>query len=255
MQVASIRLIFAGLGLLPFAIMHLKKIAKKDLKFVLIVALMGNGIPAFLFSFAQTKIDSSLSGALNSLTPMFTLLVGLLLFKININLSKIIGVAIGLFGALILILSQNGFSNFSNFSYALLVVLASLCYAISVNTIKSKLGNYKAFVVSSTPLSFLLLPAILYLIIAEPISPSTFNASAWQSLAALAVLGLVGTAIALVIFNRLIQLSSAVFASSVTYLIPIIALFWGFMDGEKIEILQIVGLLIVLTGVYLTNKK
>ena len=101
-QLAALRMLFAGLILLPFAFKALKKIPKEKMGLVLLSGIIGNFIPAFLFCIAETKIDSALAGILNSLTPLFTILVGLFFFKIAANTQKIIGILVGFIGLCLL---------------------------------------------------------------------------------------------------------------------------------------------------------
>jgi len=253
-QAASLRIGFAALFLLPYSIKCIMKLKRKDLKPLLMAGFLGNLIPAFLFAKAQTQIDSALAGMLNSLTPVFTLIIGLLLFHTTIKRSQIIGIALGLLGALCLIVlgSGNAIGDINN--YAFLIVLATICYAININVVKTYLSHLRG--VQITALSFFFIgPLATFSFFASDFQQS-FQADGWLlSLSALAFLGVLGTAIAMLLMNTLIQYTSAVFASSVTYIIPIFAIGWGVLDGELITAWHLGCMGLILLGVYLINRK
>ena len=252
-QVAGIRLIVAGLSLLPFVFKYLKQVKARDIFPLTIVALLGNGVPYYLFAYAETGMGSALTGMLNSLVPMFTMLVALFVFKTKVGKLKIYGVIAGLIGALVLIAAGGNIEG--EFSYGLLVIVATICYGISVNTLKARLTHLSPLATAAIPLLITLVPAAIYIPIVEPIPFDNFDNQYVRSIGAIVTLGLVGTAIAMILFNRLIQLSSAIFASSVTYLIPIVALIWGIIDHEVINAWHFLGLSIILGAIYLINKK
>jgi len=253
-QVAGVRLIVAGAAMLPFLFRYLKKVTARDVFPLLVVAFLGNGIPYYLFAFAETKMGSAITGMLNSLVPMFTLIIAVLVFKTKVSKLKVYGVLIGLVGAFVLLMGA-GQDTSGDYLYGALVIVATICYGISVNTLKSRLSHFHPLATAAIPLAVTLLPAALYIPIAEPIDLGNLSQQGMYSLGAVVTLGLVGTALAMILFNRIIQLSSAVFASSVTYLIPIVALFWGVIAGENIHALHFAGLVIVLAAIYLINKK
>ena len=253
-QAVEIRICLAFLVLLPISIKQLKHFRRKDLKSLLIAGFIGSFFPAFLFTKAQTQIDSSLAGMLNSLSPVFTLLIGLIVHKTRFKWWQILGIVIGLSGALGLITSGD-FSSLQNINvYALFIVLATVFYAISINDIRANLSHLSG--VQITSLSFLFLgPVALIYLLTSDFEPVFQNANWEVHFAALATLGIIGTGIAMLIMNSLIRWSStAVFASSVTYIIPIFAIFWGFLDGENIELLHLCCMALILSGVYLINK-
>lgn len=254
-QVAALRIFIAFISLLPFFIKHLRKINKKLIPYFIIVGLFGNGIPAFLFTTAQTGISSSLSGMLNSLTPLFTIIIGAIFFNTKFNNSKIIGVLLGLAGAVGLIWA-GGISNFgNNLLYGLLVVAATICYAISVNTIKVYLQHIDAIIVTSMAFFFIGIPIGIYLFTTDFIAVTVNNPHSLSALGYIIVLSTIGTSLAVLVFNFLIKHTSAVFASSVTYLIPITAIFWGWIDGESLNILHLLFISIILFAIYMVNKK
>jgi drug/metabolite transporter (DMT)-like permease len=252
-QVAALRLFIAFLSLLPFIFRAFKKVAKKHWGPIIITAFLGNGIPAFLFTKAQTHLDSSFVGILNSLTPLFTLLLAIYFFKSRPTKTNILGIIIGLTGAFMLS-SSNLDGVFAINFYTILVVLATLFYAISVNVIRKYLADLDAISISA--LAFLFIgPASGIYVFSSDFMPFLNTDRGISALLYIAILAVIGTSLAVVIFNKLIKDSSAIFASSVTYLIPIVAIFWGVLDGENILFWHIFGAAIILCGVYLVNKK
>lgn len=253
-QAAAMRIFLASLVLLPLSIKQLKILRRKDLPSLLIAGFIGSFLPAFLFMKAETRIDSSLAGMFNSLTPVFTLVVGLLFHKTTFRPMQAAGLALGLAGATGLILAGEGFRLGPVNSYALYIVLATCFYAISINQIKSKLTHLNGIQVTS--LSFLFIgPVALVYLLTTNFAPVLANPGWPVHLGALAALGILGTALAMLLMNSLIRYSSAVAASSVTYVIPIFAILWGFLDNEKISALHLACMAIILAGVYLINLK
>ena len=264
-QLAAIRIAISGLVFLPFVFSHIKKIKKEDLKFALLAGLLGNFFPAFLFASAQTHVDSSIAGALNATTPLFTLIIGGIFTSMVLNKSKILGVVIGLIGALCIVLGkslqpllsgeQAVFQFEGDVKYSLLVILATVFYGSNINLIKTKLSHYKAIVISTLPLFFVSIPSSIILAMSDWSNLNTVaNSQIIRSVGAVVVLGLIGTSLGLYLFNRMIQLSGPVFSSSVTYFIPIVAVVLGFLDGERILWIQLGGMALILTGVYLLNR-
>ncbi|MFM1753489.1 MAG: hypothetical protein RLZZ236_428 [Bacteroidota bacterium] len=253
-QLGSLRILFAGVFLLIIGFKSISKISFQQWKFIAITAFFGTFIPAYLFAIAQTEIDSSVSSILNSLTPLNTLVLGSIAFGLQFKRNQIFGVIIGLLGSALLIL--NGAMNHpeQNYYYALLIIIASLCYATNVNLIKKHLSGMAPLSITTGNFLVLLLPATLILYFTDFLEVVTI-AQVQHSMLFIVVLGVIGTGIANIIFFKLIQLSSPVFATSVTYLIPIVAFFWGLLDNEMLTPIQFLGAFIVLIGVYLSAKK
>jgi len=252
-QVASLRMLSSGLVLLPFAVSAFKKIPSQKMGIVFLSGFIGNFIPAYLFCIAETNIDSSLAGILNSLTPLFTILVGLFLFKTPANFQKILGVIIGFVGLCLLFAAGKNIS-FQNLSFASLVLVATFFYGLNVNLVGKYLKNIRAIDIVSVAFAFLIIPSTLILYLTGYFSMPFHEIAFQKATIAGIVLGVVGTSIASILFYILIKRSSIVFASMVTYGIPIIAVAWGVYFGESISILQIGSLLIILAGVYIVNK-
>ncbi|BDB56006.1 DMT family transporter [Flavobacterium ammonificans] len=253
-QLGSLRIIFAGLFLILVGFKSLSKISFQQWKFIALTALFGTFIPAYLFAIAQTEIDSSVSSILNSLTPLNTLVIGSLAFGLHFRRNQIIGVIIGLIGSALLIL--NGAMNHpeQNYYYALLVIVASVCYATNVNLVKKHLSGMAPLSITTGNFLVMLFPATLILFFTDFLDVVSMP-QVQHSMLFIVILGVIGTGIANIIFFKLIQLSSPVFATSVTYLIPIVAFFWGLLDNEMLTPIQFLGAFIVLIGVYLSAKK
>ncbi len=252
-QVAAFRVLFAYLLLLPFSVRNFKKVTKQNIKSLLIVGFIGTMIPAWLFTTAQTQISSALAGMLNSLTPFFTLIIGLIIYKEKFSRLNIVGVGIGLIGALGLMGVQI-FQVFKGFNiYAVPVVIATLCYGINVNEIKTKLHHMSSFEITSLAF-FFIGPVSIVLLLFSDFSGFSIKDGDLVNLGFIFLLALFGTVFALLIFNVLIKYTTSVFASSVTYIIPIFAILWGILDNEIISIQQLLSITIILFGVYLVNK-
>ena len=256
MELAGLRILISSLFFLPFFIKNFKKIVWQNWKYYLIVGLLGSGFPALLFAFAQTKLNSSLTGILSSLTPLFTLITGILFFSKSINRNQVIGVIVGLSGALLLMALGNEQAQFDlqTLGFTTLVVLACLFYALSSNTVGSKLPNKSSFDISTSAFTFLL-PLGIAILCNEQVWIPLKQSNGLEGLAYVGVLSLGGTVAASVLFFHLVQIRDAVFASMVSYLIPIVALMWGFLDGEKISLIHAAGMTLILFGVFLTRKK
>jgi drug/metabolite transporter (DMT)-like permease len=252
-QAAAIRMVLASGVLIPLSIKNLKYLKRKDVPALLVAGFLGSFIPAFLFTMAQTRIQSSLAGMLNSLTPVFTLLAGILFFRTRTGWMQVLGLLLGLSGAVWLISLGEGVSLRNINPYALFIVLATMIYGINVNVVKTRLTHLNGAQITSLSFMFLLLPALIVLF-ATDFHPA-FENPAWPyHLLALATLGIVGTAMSMLLLNSLIRYTPAVFATSVSYIIPIFAIGWGLLDGEHITLLQIACMGIILLGVYLINR-
>ena len=252
--VAALRVTIASIFLLPFAFKYFASIEKKHWKYIIISGILGNGIPAFLFTLAQTKIPSSISGILNSLTPIFALIIGVLIFKRKTNYSNIAGVLIGLSGAIGLILSEGINLKNSNLSYSIFIIIATICYAFTVNIIKTYLKEVNSIAI--TALAFLSIGPItmIYLIFGTSFFQNLGHTVSFLPLFQISILAIVGTALSVILFNILIKKVSTLFATSVTYLIPAFAIIWGVIDGESITFIHIICLSITLLGIYFINK-
>jgi drug/metabolite transporter (DMT)-like permease len=253
-QVACIRLTLSTLAFLPFFIQRFDRIDWSKWKPLVVVALCGSAIPAFLFAFAQTRVSSSVAGILNSLTPLFTLILGIVIFGSSLIWAKVAGVLLGLAGAALLILLGNGGELRADTGYAFLIVLAALCYGTSVNTVGKYLKEMNSLTISATAFSMTGFIAAAYLFSTDFTHVLLHHKEGWEALGYLLILSIFGTVIATVFFFRLVQWTNPVFSSSVAYLMPIVALLWGLVDGEIISAFHFFGMALILAGVYLSRK-
>lgn len=255
-QIGAARIVFAALLTLSFAWPQLKEFRKEDIPAFLIVALLGNSIPYLLFPIAVEHVPSGVVGITNSMTPLFTLLVGLIAFGRALRWVRALGVAVGFVGALILI---NPFDDHSSvgqsWPYLLLAVLAAACYGVSINTIGDRLKHLSPRAITLFAMLGASVPSVG--ILAATNFPAQFTGSPemWSSLAAIAFLGLVGTSLSMVVFNRLIAMTTPLFAASTTYVIPIVALAWGLVFGEELLFNHYIGMVTILVGVWMVNRK
>jgi len=255
-EVGSLRIFVASLALMPIGFRAISKIPRNKLIYVFIVGFIGSFIPAVLFAIAQTRLESSITGVFNSFVPIFVLIIGTLFFGLKIKTPNVIGILIGFFGCIMIILGGASFSLDGINYYALFILAATIMYATNVHIIKNKVSNIKPL--DLTAVSFLLIAPIastLLLFGTDFLSKVEVKEGFLMGLGYISILAILGTALAMYLFNNLVKVSSPVFASSCTYFIPLIALFWGILDGEQLNIYQYAGIGIVLSGVYLANKK
>ncbi len=253
-QVAGLRISLSAIAFLPVFLWKLKEMDWSKWKDLATVGLAGSFIPAFLFATAQTKLSSSITGVLSTLTPLFTLVTGFLLFKMATSKSKILGVVLGLTGASILLLYDRSTEEVGNLMYGLLVVIAAFLYGYVNNLIKYKLQNISSVLISAASFVFVSIPAFILLFASGFISVLETHEHGWASFGYITILSLAGTVMATLFFFKLIRLTHPIFASMVSYVIPMIALMWGFLDGETIVLIQIAGMILILVGVYVSRK-
>ena len=253
-QVGTIRVSFACLVMLPIAIKHLRTIYKYNWKKILTLGIVANLMPAILFAVAETGLSSSLAGILNSLSPIFTIIIGTMFFKVQMNKKQILGLIVGFAGSIGLsFIGSSGELGSFNF-YALFVILATIFYGIAGNMVKEYFSKISSVALTSLAMFSIGPFGMAYLLTTDFTYKLQTLDGAWASLGYLFILGAVGTAFALVLFNKLIQITSAVFASTVTYLIPIAAVMWGLIDGEALFLMHFVGMALIILGVYIVNK-
>ncbi len=252
-QVASLRMLFAGLVLLPFAIKAFKKIPKDKMGVVIVSGFIGNFIPAYLFCIAETRIDSALAGILNSLTPLFTILVGIVFYKTQTTTIKFLGILIGFVGLTFLLLTGREM-HFENLSYASLVLLATMMYGVNVHTVGRNLKEIGSIQIASVAFSFLILPSAAVLFFTGFFDYNFKDPIVLHSVFMSAILGMVGTSMASILFYYLVKKAGILFGSLVTYGIPIVAVVWGLIYGESLEPMQVICLGVILLGVYIVNR-
>lgn len=251
-QVAAMRISISFICTLPLLLYHLKKVKRTEIPFYFLTGFFGSGLPAYCFTYAQTHLDSGIAGVLNSLTPVFTFLLGVWFFGMMYYGYKMLGLAIALTGAIILVSFDGESKGENQFMYALPVVFATLSYATSANIVKRYLQYAHPLVMSSAGFAFIGIPSFIYLL----------TTGFWQkseeeffilSTGSIIGLSLFGTVLASVVFYWLIQKTDSLFGSLVAYLIPIVAIILGVWDGEIITIKHIGGMALILAGIYVIN--
>lgn len=255
-EVGTMRMFLSFVLLLPLTFRHIGKVDKKHWKMIFLAGLTGNGLPAILFATAQTKINSSTAGVLNSLTPIFTLLIAYFFFHQQVGLKKTLGILLGLAGAIVLVLVRANGSFEVNYTYGLLVVAATACYGISVNLVKNYLHEVGSVAISSLAL-VIIGPLCGYYLFAHTdfLSKMSEGGPVLTSFYYILLLAALGTALSLILYNKLVKMTNAIYASMVTYLIPVVAMLWGLIDAEQIGLAQIIGILTIFAGIYLGTRK
>lgn len=252
-EVGAIRIVSAAVFLLPFAIQNLRSLERKHWLLLFSVGMFGSFLPAFLFAEAETHLPSSVAGILNALTPLFTMLIGAIFFMQKITVKTATGLLIGFAGTMVLMLA--GADGFGFNFYGLYVIIATIFYGANLNLIKFRIPDLTARTITSISLLIVGPIAVAYLVFFSDVPYKMQHAEgALMSLGAIVLLGCMGTAIALILFNQLVKITSPIFTSSVTYLIPIVAVLWGLMDNETLYAGHYIGLVLIVAGVYLANR-
>jgi drug/metabolite transporter (DMT)-like permease len=248
--------VLSALIIFAFGYKSLNGLKKPQWKWLALSGFLGSFFPSFLFAYAETEVDSTITSILNALVPLNTLILGFVLFKIKSNRFQVLGVFLGFIGAVLLILEGAALNPTHNYTYTGLIILATLMYAANVNIIKRHLNEVPPLAIAMANFVAIFIPAFGVLIFSGGLSHETLSSPAFlPALGCVFLLSLFGTALAKILFNTLIQISNPVFASSVTYLMPLVALFWGIIDAEIFNAFQGVAALIILSGIYLANKK
>ena len=253
-EVGALRIASASVFLMPVALPALRTLSRRHLKLLAFIGLFGSLGPAFLFAFAQTQLSSSVTGILNAVTPLNVLLLGAAFFGRSITRPELVGLGAGLVGTVILMLAGSSGSLDGINYYALLIIAATICYGFNTNIIKNYLGDLKPTVITAVSLLLAGPAAVFYLLSVPGFAEKAVSGAARWPLLAMVLLGVVGTALALIMFNKLVQIRTAVFASSVTYLVPMVAIAWGVLDGESLSGWHLVGMAAILGGVYVANR-
>ena len=254
-QIGAFRVGISGIILAYIGIPALRKMDKKTLFWVSLTGFFGNFLPMFLFPLAQTRVSSSMAGILDSLVPVFVLVFGFLLFGIKSKGLQVFGALVGFLGAAMLMHFSDARSEESNIGYALLVVLATACYAVAALIIKERLHHVRSMDLSGAVFAVWMVPSFFILIFSGFFTEFENTSQTWESLGYLSILTVMGTAIAMILYYKLIQNTTPVFASSVTYLLPLVAVIWGLLDGESFSIWYVLGGLLILWGIYLIREK
>ena len=254
-EVGALRVLISGIVLMPFAISKIKQFPRRHLKWLILVALSGSFVPMFLFPMAEMEISSSIAGIINSMMPIFVILVGSLVWKFSTTKRQLLGVLISFTGACILALGS-GESGEIKIYPILLLLLATLLYAISTTTVKSKLYDVPAILMSAYVFSFVLfLPSLTALVVSGFFSHFRFDEDNLTGLVFVAMLSIFGTGLAMMMNFKLLSISTPLFASTVTLLMPIVAIIWGILDDETLTVMQSIGALIILAGLIFLRSK
>ncbi len=253
-QVASLRIVFSGIVLLPIAMKHFKSIPINKLFIIFLSGLQGSLFPAFLFCIAETKVSSSLAGSLNALTPVFVIIMGAMFFASKVSFNKVLGIAVSFIGSVLLFFAQPSFNSNGNVFFVLLIVLATLLYGLNVNMVNKYLIGIPSLHIAAIALALNAIPALVVLYFTGYFHQNIFERSMLIATGYIFILGVFGTALASIFFYVLMKRSGMVFASMVTYAIPTVAVCWGIIYGETVGWKQVVCLLIILSGVYIANR-
>ncbi len=254
-QLGSLRIVLTSIILFSVGFKTISEIQRRHWKWIAISGFVSSFFPPFLFAIAQNHIDSAVASMLNSLTPLATVLVGILVFRITSTKRQIFGVFVGLIGSLMLILAGSNFNQDQDYTYSLLILLATIGYALNVNILKKYLTDISALAVTTGNFLFIFFPALIVLSMTGFFTAVFDSAQMQESVVYVIILSIFGTAIAKVLFNKMIQISSPVFASSVTYTMPLVAVLWGIIDGERFGIFQLLAAVVILIGVYLSHRR
>mgnify|MGYP001265457914 FL=1 len=254
-QVATLRIFIASIFLAVLGRKFYTNIPIKKLWPLFLTGVIGNGIPPFLFSKAQTYVDSGIVGILNVLTPLFTILIGILFYNLKVKIINYLGVALGIIGTFYLLLPQTEQLNDKTLYYCIIAILGTACYGWSANIIKAHLEELDAIQITTITFTFVGPWAGIYLLCGDFLEIMQSHPKAIASFSYIAILAIMGSALSVIAFNKLIKMTGPLFATSCTYLIPIVAIIWGISDKEIITIDHIIGFVIILSGVYLVNKR
>lgn len=254
-QVGALRVSMAGLVLMTFGLPALRRLDRKTIMWAAVGGFFGNFVPMYLFPMAEVEVSSSLAGILNSLVPIFTLLFAFILFKAKSTNIQILGAIIGFIGANVLMFFAGGSGEESSFWHAMLIVVATMSYALSGLIVKEKLNHVKSLELGGVVFTIWFFPSVIILLFSGFFQSFTGTAEQWEGLGYVSILAILGTAMAMILFYKLIQQTSAVFASTVTYLMPIVAVLWGLLDGENLDLWHLVGGFLILIGIYLIREK
>lgn len=253
-QLGSLRLSLAFLFLIPYAVSNIRKVPKDKWLYIILVGVISIMIPAFLFAIAQTKLTSSITSILNALTPLFTLTIGIVIFKFKMRFAQLLGLLLGFVGSISLsFINSEGEFGQMNF-FVLFIVVATICYGAGSNIVKARLSDVNSTVLASLSLLIIGPFTVVYLFSTDFIDKVVSTEGSLEALGYIAILGIVGTGLALALVNRLIQITTPVFTSTVTYLIPIVAVMWGLLDNEKLYLMHYAGMVLIIAGVYIVNK-
>lgn len=254
MQVGALRVIISSIVVLPIAWIKRNDINKKNVLPIFGVGLLGSGIPPFLYALALTEIGGALAGILNTLTPLFTFVIGVIIFGSVFHFQKLVGVIVGLLGALVILIIGSQLQSDGNPIFSIFAILSTVCYAFSINIIQKYLKQTSPITITAYSFVLIFLPALIIFLFTNPIQTFTTEPEIITAFSAVLVLAVLGTVIANLLFFKMTQQTNALFASTVTYTIPIVALFWGLFDNELLNYAHFIGMVLILIGVFITSR-
>ena len=254
-QLASLRMIFAASVIYIYSYNSIKKIPKKSWKWIVITAYLGTFFPVYLISYGQTEIESGLASIITTVTPINTLIIGIIFFSLTFSIKQLLGLFIGLVGAVLLLYEASETNLNSNIYFSFFIYLTTVGYAASVNLIKKYLTNIPPEAVTAGIFLSISPPAIIVLYFSDFTDLNFQDPLILKSIFFVLVLGVFGSAIAQTLFNKFVKIASPIFASAVTYTMPVVAIFWALIDGETLSIMQFFATVIILIGVFLVNKR
>ena len=254
-QLASLRMIFAASVIYVYSYNSIKKIPKKSWKWIVITAYLGTFFPVYLISYGQTEIESGLASIITTVTPINTLIIGIIFFSLTFSIKQLLGLFIGLVGAVLLLYEASETNLNSNIYFSFFIYLTTVGYAASVNLIKKYLTNIPPEAVTAGIFLSISPPAIIVLYFSDFTDLNFQDPIILKSIFFVLVLGVFGSAIAQTLFNKFVKIASPIFASAVTYTMPVVAIFWALIDGETLSIMQFFATSIILVGVFLVNKR
>jgi drug/metabolite transporter (DMT)-like permease len=257
LELALIRMSVAALCFLPFALRHLRELRIKEIAMLFVVGLTGNALPAFLYAKSETVLPSAVVGVLTSMVPIFALILAWLFFRQRFPLANIVGIVVGIVGAVLLAMAGSPEADRStNLAYAGLVLVATLSYGTNVNLVKGFFAKRNSVLVTSVALTTVGIPSLIFLLAGTTfIHTLRTNPAAPAALGYIAILGAFGTALSVLLFNQLLQAGTIIFATSVTYTIPIVAVLWGIVLHEQFTTIHAIGFAVILAGVWLANRR
>jgi drug/metabolite transporter (DMT)-like permease len=252
-QAASLRLTFGLSAMIWFVKPHLALIPKEKRFHLVVSALTGICIPAYCFALAQAGLPSAMTGVLNALTPCMAFILGIVFFRQSASWLKIAGLTLGFIGSAMIIL-VNAKGQLSLNAYALWVVLAAMLYGFNLNWVKKYLAEVPALPLATTAVVIAGVVGFCILLTTNWLESMRANPAGTTSFAAIATLGILGTALGQFFFARMLQLSSALFAGTITYFIPIVAVAWGLYDGEVLTWVHFLGILCIIGGILIISR-
>lgn len=253
-QVGALRIVIAGFVLLPLAIKFKKHLTKKTIGLLLIVGLFGSLMPAMMFTLAETGISSSLAGLVNMATSFFVVIIGVIFYKSKPTYLQVIGLGLGSTGLFFVLNGQTDIASNTDIRYAFFLFPATVGYAVSLTTIKFKLNHLPSIAITSLSFMLILGPALLIAIFTDAFSPIFKHADGFKAIGYLSILAVVGTALAVLLFTKLIEISNHIFSSAIAYMLPVVAIFIGVLDGEDFPLINLIWVALIIGGVFLMNR-